>query len=104
MGTEQRAFDRRDVVDRTLAVSAPTIEKGGGRGQHHTVDDQDRSEQILTSPTNSAGTRSNMHGPPVEWRHRVNDINHSRPRDGTRILPVVDQGGNHRAVDGANQC
>ena len=45
------------------------------------------------------GRRSNMH-----WRHRVNDINHSRPRDGTRILPVVDQGGNHRAVDRANQC
>jgi hypothetical protein len=45
----------------------------------------------------------NLHGSPVERRHRVNDINHSRPRNSTRILAVVDQGGNHCAVDRADQ-
>src|ERR1700679_2897064 len=40
---------------------------------------------------------------PLERRHRVNDINHSRPRDSAWILAVVDQGGNHCAVNRADQ-
>ena len=44
-----------------------------------------------------------MHGSPVERRYRVNDINHRRPRDSAWIVAVVDQGGNHGAVDRADQ-